>query len=162
MEIHLVKGELDFCLSSPPIRGHEIECDIVLTENIYIIVPKTHQFANKNDISWTDLNKERFVSLKKGYGIRDLTDHYCEMAGFTPNITYEGNEPATLVALVQADLGISFVPESAIRSSLAADMTFLQLKNRKCKREIGLSHHKNRYFSNAAQKFRQVIKNISA
>jgi LysR family transcriptional activator of glutamate synthase operon len=157
MEICLKKGEVDFCLSSPPIQGEDIECDIVLQERIYVIVPATHHLANRSSVCLSELSDEWFVSLKSGYGMRDLTDRYCKMAGFKPKIAYEGDEPATLIALVQAELGVSFVPESSMYIWAPEDIVYLQIEKPECKRAIGLSRYQGRYFSKAAQAFRKVL-----
>lgn len=157
MEIRGKKGEVDFCLSSPPIQGSELVCDIVFQEQIYVIVPTTHRFANRDRVSLSELKEERFVSLKKGYGIRDLMDFYCEKAGFVPVNAYEGDEPATLSPLVQAGLGISFIPKSALQVWPLENIVFLQIEEPVCIREIGLSRHQSRYLSSVAKEFRQVI-----
>ncbi|MFC5403217.1 LysR family transcriptional regulator [Cohnella soli] len=157
MEIQIKKGEVDFCLSSPPILGSELECDIVLQEQIYVIVPTTHRFVNRERVRLSELKEERFVSLKKGYGIRDLMDSYCEQAGFVPENAYEGDEPATLSPLVQAGLGISFIPRSALQFRPLENVVFLQIEDPICIREVGLSRHQSRYLTSAAKEFRQVI-----
>ncbi|AFC29016.1 LysR family transcriptional regulator [Paenibacillus mucilaginosus 3016] len=157
MEIRVKKGEIDFCCSSPPVQGSELVCDIVFQERIYLIVPTTHRFANRDRVPLSELKEERFVSLNKGYGIRDLMDFHCEKAGFIPQNAYEGDEPATLGLLVQAGLGISFVPESALHFWPVENIVFLRIEEPVCERQIGLSRHHSRYLSNAAKEFRQVI-----
>jgi DNA-binding transcriptional LysR family regulator len=157
MEIRVKKGEVDFCLSAPPIQGNELVCDIVLQEQIYVIVPITHRFANRDRVCLSELKEERFVNLKKGYGIRDLMDFHCEKAGFVPDNAYEGDEPATLSPLVQAGLGISFIPKSALHLWTPGHIVPLKIEEPVCTREIGLSSHRSRYLSSVAKEFRQVI-----
>ncbi|MCH5584829.1 LysR family transcriptional regulator [Shimazuella sp. AN120528] len=156
MEIQVKKGEVDFCLSSPPIQGSELVCDIVFREPICVTVPITHRFANRKKVRLSELKEERFVSLKKGYGIRDLMDFYCKEAGFVPENAYEGDEPGALSPLVQAGLGISFVPKSAQAQS-PENVVFLQIEEPVCIREVGLTRHQNRYLSSVAKEFRQLI-----
>jgi DNA-binding transcriptional LysR family regulator len=122
-----------------------------------VIVPTTHRFANRDRVRLSELKEERFVSLKKGYGIRDLMDFYCEKAGFAPQNAYEGDEPATLSLLVQAGLGISFIPESALHFWPVENIAVLRIEEPLCKREIGLSRHQSRYLSSVAKEFLQVI-----
>ncbi|SHF41359.1 DNA-binding transcriptional regulator, LysR family [Seinonella peptonophila] len=162
MEVMLKKGELDFCLSSPPIQGSELTCDIVFREKILVIVPETHRLANRGSIHLSELKEENFVSLKKGNGIRDLMDQYCQKAGFVPKNVYEGDEPAILSSLVQAGLGISFVPEVALHAlslgNIALEnIVFLHLEESECIRETGISQHQNRYLSRIAKEFNQVL-----
>lgn len=157
METRVKKGEVDFCLSSPPILGSELVCDVVFQEQIYVTVPAAHRLAGRSRIRLSELKEERFVSLKKGYGIRDLMDRYCEQAGFVPSNAYEGDEPATLGPLVLTGLGIAFIPESALQAGSRANVACLQIEDPVCTREIGLTRHQSRYFTSAAKEFRQVI-----
>ncbi|OZB91639.1 LysR family transcriptional regulator [Paenibacillus sp. XY044] len=157
METRVKKGEVDFCLSSPPILGSELVCDIVFQEQIYVTVPRTHRLAGRDRVRLSELKGERFVSLKKGYGIRDLMDLYCEKAGFVPQTAYEGDEPASLGPLVVTGLGIAFIPKSALSAGSQEHVVCLPIEDPVCIREIGLTRHQSRYFTSAAKDFRQVI-----
>ncbi|KAE8558131.1 LysR family transcriptional regulator, partial [Paenibacillus polymyxa] len=73
----LHRGEVDFCLSSPPVEGNDIECKIVCIDPILVAVPKGHRLADRNSVSLTELREEWFVGVKRGYGTRDLVDSVC-------------------------------------------------------------------------------------
>lgn len=103
----LHRGEIDFCLSSPPIQGEDIECQIMFIDPILVAVPKGHRLAERNSISLTELKDECFVGVKRGYGTRDLVDSICKSVGFVPTYVYEGDEPARLSSLVEAGIGIA-------------------------------------------------------
>lgn len=112
----LHSGEVDFCLSSPAIEEEEIECQIVFIDPILVAVPKGHRLADRSSISLTELRDEEFVGVKRGYGTRDLVDNVCKSVGFEPRYVYEGDEPARLSALVEAEIGIAFIPSTARNS----------------------------------------------
>lgn len=151
----LHRGEVDFCLSSPPIEEDDIECQIVFIDPILIAVPKGHRLANRSSVSLIDLKDEWFVGVKKGYGIRDFVDDVCHSVGFVPKYVYEGDEPARLSSLVEAELGIAFIPSTARNSR--GDIHYLQVENHEFVREIALLWHKSRYISRAALEFREVV-----
>ncbi|MFD2613336.1 LysR family transcriptional regulator [Paenibacillus gansuensis] len=151
----LHRGEVDFCLSSPPVQGEDIECEIVFVDPILVAVPKGHRLADRSSVSLAELRDEWFVGVKKGYGTRDLVDSVCESAGFVPKYVYEGDEPARLSILVEAELGIAFIPSTASYSS--DHITFLQIENDEFVREIALLSHRSRYISRAALDFREVV-----
>ncbi|MHB1629189.1 MAG: LysR family transcriptional regulator [Bacilli bacterium] len=156
MHARLEQGALDFCLSAPPITGRDIVCEPVLTEAIYVIVPPSHRLAERRSIGLAELQDEAFVGLKKGYGMRDLMDHYCQLAGFVPRHTFEGDEPTTLRALVRGELGVAFVPDTSRNHGTGEDGVYLRIEP-ECKRITGLSWRKDRYLSVAAQEFRQTV-----
>lgn len=151
----LHRGEVDFCLSSPPIRGEDIECQIMFIDPILVAVPKGHRLADRNSISLTELRDESFVGVKRGYGTRDLVDSICKSAGFIPTYVYEGDEPARLSSLVEAGIGIAFIPSTARYSG--EHIKYLKVENHELVREIALLWHRSRYISQAALEFREVV-----
>ncbi|MFF2154972.1 LysR family transcriptional regulator [Paenibacillus chitinolyticus] len=151
----LHRGEVDFCLSSPPIEGEDIECQIVCVDPILVAVPKGHRLAERTGVSLTELRDEWFVGVKRGYGTRDLVDSVCNSVGFAPKYVYEGDEPARLSALVEAEIGIAFIPGTARNSR--ENIRYLQVEDHELVREIALIWHRNRYISRAASEFRKVV-----
>lgn len=151
----LQRGEVDFCLASPPIEGDDIECKIVFIDPILIAVPKGHRLSNRSSVSLTELKHEWFVGVKKGYGTRDFVDSVCKVAGFKPKYVYEGDEPTRLFTLVEAEIGIAFIPSTARHSQ--DQIIYLQIENQELVREIALLWHRSRYISRAAHEFREVV-----
>ncbi|WP_336078437.1 LysR family transcriptional regulator [Paenibacillus sp. 203] len=151
----LHRGEVDFCLSSPPIEGDDIECQIVFIDPILVAVPKRHRLADRSSVTLTDLRDEWFVGVKRGYGTRDLVDSVCKSEGFIPKYVYEGDEPARLSTLVEAEIGIAFIPSTARNSR--EHLKYLQVENHELVREIALLWHRSRYISRAALEFREVV-----
>lgn len=151
----LHRGEVDFCLSSPPMQEDDIECQIVFVDPILVAVPKGHRLADRSSVSLTELQDERFVGVRRGYLTRDLVDSVCLSAGFAPKYVYEGNEPARLSAFVEAGIGIAFIPSTAMNSR--EHIHYLQVEGHQLVREIALLWHRNRYISRAALEFREVV-----
>ncbi|SDT50669.1 DNA-binding transcriptional regulator, LysR family [Paenibacillaceae bacterium GAS479] len=151
----LDRGEVDFCLSSPPIEGDNIESQIVFVDPILVAVPLGHRLADRSNVSLTELEDESFVGVKRGYGTRDLVDSLCKAVGFVPKYVYEGDEPARLTALVEAEIGIAFIPSTA--RNPRENIRYLQVENHELIREIALLWNKNRYISRAALYFREVV-----
>jgi DNA-binding transcriptional LysR family regulator len=151
----LQRGEVDFCLSSPPMEGDDIKCDVMFADPILVAVPKGHRLAGRSSVSLTELRDEFFVGVKRGYLTRDLADSVCGEAGFAPRYVYEGNEPTRLTALVEAGIGIAFIPSTAKNSR--EQIHYLQIEGHKLVREIALLWHRDRYISRAAGEFREVV-----
>ena len=151
----LHRGEVDFCLSSPPIEGDDIECQILYDDPIVVAVPMGHRYADRTSIQLTELKDEWFVGVKQGYGVRDMVDSVCQSVGFVPKYVYEGDEPARLTALVEAEIGLAFIPSTARNPH--ERIRYLQVEGHQLIREIALLSHKNRYISKAALEFRSVV-----
>jgi len=153
----LHRGEVDFCLSSPPIEGDDIECQILYDDPIVVAVPMGHRCADRSSIQLTELKDEWFVGVKQGYGVRDMVDSICQSVGFLPKYVYEGDEPARLTALVEAEIGLAFIPSTARNPH--ERISYLQVEEHRLVRKIALLSHKNRYISKAALEFRSVVMN---
>ncbi|KKO55406.1 LysR family transcriptional regulator [Paenibacillus sp. DMB20] len=151
----LHRGEIDFCLSSPPIQGDDIECQMLFDDPIVVAVPPNHRYGERSSITLAELKDEWFVGVKKGYGVRDLVDSECKSVGFLPKYVYEGDEPARLTALVEAEIGLAFIPSTA--RSPQERIKYLQVEDHALVREIALLSHKSRYISKAALEFRSVV-----
>ncbi|WFA88333.1 LysR family transcriptional regulator [Paenibacillus amylolyticus] len=151
----LHRGEVDFCLSSPPIEGDDIKCQILYDDPIVVAVPMGHRYADRSSIQLSELKDEWFVGVKQGYGVRDMVDSVCQSAGFLPKYVYEGDEPARLTALVEAEIGLAFIPSTARNPH--ERIKYLQVEEHQLVRKIALLSHKNRYISKAALEFRSVV-----
>lgn len=155
MVTQLLRGAFDYCLSSPPLEGDDLECLIVYIDPILVAVPKGHRLAGRSSVALAELKDEWFVGVKRGYGTRDLVDSVCEAAGFVPRYVYEGDEPARISSLVEAEIGIAFIPGTARYAR--EQLVYLHIENDGLTREIALVRHKSRYISRAAAEFREVV-----
>ncbi len=151
----LHRGEVDFGLSSPPLPGDDLECRIVYAAPILVAVPKGHRLDGRSRVALAELKDEWFVGVKKGFRVRDLIDSACRSAGFEPRYVYEGNEPARLASLVEAGIGIGFVPSTA--SDSREQIHYLQIDEHELVMEIALFWRRDRYLSRAAREFREVV-----
>jgi DNA-binding transcriptional LysR family regulator len=87
--------------------------------------------------------------------LRALTDYFCEQAGFTPAIAFEGEEIATLRGLVAAGLGVAIIP--AASSPAETTPPQLRISEPVCRRSIGLLWDPARYQPELVQRFRHHI-----
>ncbi|MGF9975389.1 LysR family transcriptional regulator [Viridibacillus arvi] len=150
-------GDIDFCITSVPIEGPELEWIPLLTEEIFLIIPSEHPLAEQDSIHLIELKDESFISMNTGFGFRDLTDALCKEVGFIPNITFEGDDPETIGALVRQGLGIAFIPALSMNRITNPKLKCLQINEPNCQRTIGLSWSKRHYLSLAAQSFRDHV-----
>jgi DNA-binding transcriptional LysR family regulator len=104
-----------------------------------------------------ELAAEPFISLKRGYGMRTLTETFCEQAGFVPQIKFEGDDVATIVGLVSSGLGVTLIPTfSGIDS---AKIKRIPISEPLCQREIGLAWQRERILSPSVELFRNFVIN---
>ncbi|MEU5691513.1 LysR substrate-binding domain-containing protein [Actinosynnema sp. NPDC020468] len=106
----LATGEVDLALVSPAPTAFPSR--VVLEQELVVVLPPGHHLAHRASVRMAELAAEEFVIMERGHGLRQITDALCAEAGFTPRVTFEGQESETLRGLVAAGLGITILPTS--------------------------------------------------
>ncbi len=153
----LERGEIDLCISSPPIEQSGITWMPLLTEEIFLLVPAGHRLTGRASIRLIEAADEPFISLKPGHGLRDLMDELCKQAGFVPTIAFEGDESATVRGLVTAGLGVTFVAGKNWQIPPEQPFVLLRITEPVCQRTVGLAWLEERYLSEATRRFQQFV-----
>lgn len=149
----LKNGEIDFCISSIPLEDEDIVWEPLMTEEIFLIVPPGHRLEGRDEIELKEVRNELFISMNTGYGLRNLTDEFCLRAGFSPTISFEGDEPGVIGDLVRQGLGIAFIPAISWMNRRSPFPHKIRILNPTCQRTIGLGWSKRRHFTKTAKAF---------
>ena len=154
----VISAEVDLAFVSPfPERHDQVEGDVVLTEELFAILPPNHPLAGEKGIKLEQLKDERFVLFSKGYSLRPIVWHACLEAGFTPKIAFEGEETDTIRGLVAAGMGVSLLPEMALFQTNPLQPARVSITEPKVTRSIGLIHRADEKLSPVAQAFRTFL-----
>ncbi|QKG85527.1 LysR family transcriptional regulator [Kroppenstedtia pulmonis] len=152
----LQSGDIDFCITFPPIKQTGIEGISFLTEKILLAVPHTHRFAKRSSIDLSEVADDPFIFIKQGNPFRDMTDEFCRKAGFTPNIVCEVDEHSAIIHFLRTGIGVAFLPETLMENT---DISFhsMEIHRPVCQRTYQIAWLKNRYMSKVARKFRDFV-----
>lgn len=121
----LLAGRLDLAIAIPP--PQRLRHQIIGTQQIYAVLPVEHRFADRTSVQIHDLKDEVFIANPASYNLRQLTEAWCQEAGFVPTITLEVTEFTTVRALISRGLGIGLLPrdeqlpEGAVERPLAGN-----------------------------------------
>ncbi|MET3699889.1 DNA-binding transcriptional LysR family regulator [Bacillus oleivorans] len=151
----LLNREVDLCLIGPISHHPEIEWHPLLKEELFVYVPAGHRLATKSSIHLSEIKEDPFISFKRGLGMREITDHLFEEAGFTPAIKFEGEDVSTLAGLVSSGLGVTIIP--AFHGISSDKIKQLSISESKCFREIGIAWLKRSTLSPSAALFRSYV-----
>ena len=101
-------GDLDLAITIPaPRRARHV---VIGTQRIHALLPGSHPLAAASELRLDDLADETFIANPPRYNLRQLTESWCERAGFTPRIEIEVTEFATIRELVGRGLGVALLP----------------------------------------------------
>lgn len=123
-QIHmLASGSLDIGFVRLPIGEHpELEVVAVHREPFVLVVPLSHELAKRKRVRLRDVSDQDFVMYERTYapGFHDLIFGMLRDAGIVPNICQTAGQMPTLTSLVDSGMGISILPASAVKNSVAA------------------------------------------
>lgn len=124
----LREGGLDVGLAMQPRAAPDLIVEPLGREPLVAVVAAGHPLAGERRIPLAALAGEPFVLYPRGEGpgMHDLTLGLCADAGFTPEITQEAVQMATIVSLVAGELGVSIVPAS-VAALRRDDVAYLDL-----------------------------------
>ncbi len=153
----LKAGDIDLCLTTVSELDPEISWQELFSEKLFVIVPHSHRLANRDGVNLSEIAEEPFVGFKKGAGLRTITDQLCKQVGFTPKLTFEGQEVSTVAGLVSVGLGVGLIPE---RSGMESDhVCRLPVIDVECKRTIGIAWRKQTFLPKVVEQFQNFIIN---
>ncbi|KUG08554.1 LysR family transcriptional regulator [Solirubrum puertoriconensis] len=100
-------------LREPPHMPWFVAEDVV-REAFVAVLPGAHPLAQQPTLALEQLNQEDFVLFPRQVApaLHGQVQHLFATAGFTPRVVQQALEWTTIVALVEAGLGVSVVPAS--------------------------------------------------
>ncbi|WP_289140113.1 LysR family transcriptional regulator [uncultured Brevibacillus sp.] len=152
-----IQPNFDLCISSSPLELQNISSTPLVNEEIFLAVPANHRLAGRSSILLEEVADEDFISLRAGKSMRGLTDDFCRLAGFTPRIVFETDDPSTVSGLVKAGLGVAFIPGVSWGGTTGSSINLLHIKEPICQRTLWLSWVSDRYITESSQIFRQFM-----
>ncbi|HTV04535.1 MAG TPA: hydrogen peroxide-inducible genes activator [Acidobacteriaceae bacterium] len=147
---------IDIAVLALPLRHKEFELFPLGTEPLFAVLPKDHPRASAKSLSLKDLRGEQFVMLRDGHCFRDLSIAACARARITPRIAFESGQFSSLLGMVAAGVGITFVPQMAVDRS--ADCSYIRISDTRATRTIVAAILRGRSFNRVQQAFLSGIR----
>ncbi|GED25879.1 LysR family transcriptional regulator [Brevibacillus agri] len=140
-----------------PWPDDELEGVLLLHDPLLAVLPVGHSLAAAKELALSQLAAEPFIMPMAG--CEALIGSAFAAANLTPNVAYEVADNATILAMVEADVGVTVVPALTLPeplSSIAARELSPPLK-----REIGVAVRSLRDASPAVHAFIQLAQRFS-
>lgn len=153
----VIRGEADFGLNFIGTQEPEIEFEPVLKEPFVAACRRDHPIARKRRITWAELNEHDYMTVAKSSGNRLLIDLALTDIPARPRWFYEVRHVSTLVALVEAGLGVAAVPRLAMPLTDHPTLVSVPLVDPAITRTVGLIRRRGRSLSPAAQQLYDLL-----
>ena len=132
---HLKKGESDIAISGPLGESWDrLKSWPLFTERVQLAVSNTHRFAGCNAVDPNDLVDERLIIRTYCELTEDFTN-FLKTQQVTPSVSHKVVSDDDCMVLLDANLGVGVIPESAVRSNR---LTFVQVNGLDLSRTVSV------------------------
>lgn len=123
-------------------------------DDIYLCVPKTHRFYDRESVYMDEIRDEKFISLPKGAPWRVYCDTLFEQAGIKVRPVVECDYTMR-APLIESEFGVALTSGSAYDVDLLKPNHYVRIADSYAKRKMFLYWNPDRYMSKAAQDFKE-------
>lgn len=136
----LKDGQLDVLILALPYESDAIDSFTFMQDQFYCALPKNHPLAKKKQINNQEIISENLLLLEEGHCLRDHAMAACSWEGARNINEFGATSLSTIVHMVANGLGITLLPEMAIKAGITrgTDLVTLPLPKTSPPRDIGL------------------------
>ena len=154
----VVEGMLDFGIVTLPIKNSRLVALTIHRDEMALIVGPAHPLASRRSVKMNDLESEPFILHKIGTTTRERLVKHFNDGGVKMRVTMELASIETIKRFVSVGMGISIVPRLCISKEVEeGSLKALAIRDARFQRKLGLIYNKDRYQSQAARAFLELI-----
>lgn len=157
----LREGDIDLMVATLDGEHPELDSSVVLSDTMVLVCHSEHPFAGKSEVAWHDLPGEPLVALRKGSGLRAITDQMLGALGSEGAPAQEVNHVATAIAMVAAGMGVAVLPAYSVRFSEAKAVRAVPLGGPVMQRHVSLATLKQRTPSTATRAMQEHLRQFA-
>lgn len=136
----LQRGDLDLLLLALPYPAHGVEVMTLFEDEFFLAYPEGHELAQLPKLTSSKLKGSEMLLLEDGHCMRDHALEVCHLKDIDVQAPYQASSLNTIVQMVANGIGVSLLPEMALRANL---LSATKVKTRKfdepnISRRIGL------------------------
>ena len=154
----LLRGRSEFGVITLPFSHPKIDTLTLHEDSLPLVVGIGHPLAGRKRVTLAEVVRETLILFHEGSVSRKPVDEHLAEAGLSPGRVMEMSSPEAMRKLVEAGVGVSFLPSMTVRDSVeAGTLKELAVVGVRLKRQIGLAWRKGRYFSPAIQALLDLV-----
>jgi LysR family transcriptional regulator, hydrogen peroxide-inducible genes activator len=158
----LEEKELDLALISDASPSSRIEIQQLFSEELLLCLPAAHSLVRQKKVVARDLQDEKFILMQDGHCLGAQAQEFCETKGFRPEISCRSAQIGTVLAMVQAGLGISLIPAMAVPGAPKNGIVYRSLDGVRPRRVLTLALPAQRKPSLCVTEFTKFVRDSAA
>ncbi len=160
----VVDGSIEFAILSDVTPQDQKRWSLhvleLFREPLLLVVPLSHPLAGETQAPKPEqLLPENLIHLRDGHCLTDRTLKVCRLDRLDPRM--ECDQLETALAMVEAGMGISVVPELAVRSRPMPGVAIRRFVDPAPERTISLMKRRNTPLSSAATELVRLVRSLS-
>jgi DNA-binding transcriptional LysR family regulator len=152
---------VDFGITLQTDPDARLAFDPLLTEPFLLACPAGHPLAAHGQVRWNDLKPYRLIVSEPGSGNRAVLEQALRKWRWRRDHLVEIDHLTSSLGLVEAGLGISVVPLSALPAKPEAALVIRELSEPSVTRTLGLLRRRTQPLGAAAQQFRRDVRQLA-
>jgi DNA-binding transcriptional LysR family regulator len=159
----LHEGEVDLGIGFMPTPDPALLFDELMVDPYDLACPRDHPLAAMRSVTWADLERHALIISGNGRtsGNRQVLDGVLKTLDRDPGRLVQIEHLSTALGLVQAGLGITVVPRSALTAELRERLAIRPLTAPLVTRTIGVIRRRGGELSPAARAFRLALRRLA-
>jgi LysR family transcriptional regulator, transcription activator of glutamate synthase operon len=142
------------------IESHGLGLHQLVSEELVVILPRSHPLANRSGVRMSELAGEQFISYREGSRLREILNRAAREADFDPQVMLESNESRRIRRLVGRGMGVAILPRSDTEGSGDADIVVVNLDQPALTRDITLAWRQGRRQPPAVAEFIELSRDL--
>ncbi|HUO54816.1 MAG TPA: hydrogen peroxide-inducible genes activator [Rhodoblastus sp.] len=118
----LESGQADAAIIALPYHCDGLETMELARDRFYVVCPPGHRLASREKVRPQDMAADDLLLLEDGHCLRDHALAACSLEGARRNSGFQGTSLHTLVQMAANGLGVTLVPDMAIRAGILRGM----------------------------------------
>lgn len=148
----VLANRAEFAVISLPYEHPRLRTLAVMRDEMPLVVGPSHPLASRRRVRTSDIAAEAFILFQPDSVSRQIVDEHLTEVGITPRVVMEMRSPEAMRKLVEAGVGISFLPRIAVAESLTTGaLKEVRVTGLSLHRHIGLAWRQGRYFGPAVR-----------
>jgi len=119
VETRVAERTIDIGFIEAPPHLSTVTTEVVCEDELQVVCAPSHPIARLKTVTAKQLQQYPYISRESGSGTRDVTDHYFERAGVSPesmNVVMELGSPEALKGLLATGLGFAVMSRATVRN----------------------------------------------
>ena len=138
----LAEGRIDTAIIALPVSEPSLEEIALFTEDFVLVRPEADASLPVPEAA--HLREMRLLLLEEGHCFREQAISFCEIGNRQPREILDGSSLSTLVQMVGAGIGVTLIPEMAVRvETRSAPVAVTRLEGHAPARTIGMVWRKS-------------------